>query len=694
MKELVYSNIVKNGKISFKKLLKKINISKEKLKEIIKELKLDGDILEVNNKYIPRPNDYYIGTVITSLSLNKYIEYENKKISISSNFYNNLILNDQVCFKINDENKAEIISIIDRPLNKMTCEVVNINGKISIVPYHEGITVNLRTEDIKDLNDGDIILISMPSEKLDDYYENKIIKKIGRRDDPLIQDKLIAINYGFGDDYTEEYLNEINTIPTKVQKKDLKNRQDYRNQKCFTIDGAYTKDMDDGIYAEKLKNDIIRVYIHIADVSHYIKKDSLIFKRACEKSTSLYLNNSVFHMLHHIISNGICSLNPNVDRLAKTVIIDIDKNGNVINNEIVKSVINSKKKMIYDDVDLILNNICIPTGYEDFINELTILNEASNRLEKKYKLGGKINFANTELTMKYNDDGTINNIENPIDSKSAKLIENLMICANETVAKWLYYMDIPAIYRVHELPDEKRINELITTLNSQGYNIKHISNTNNPETIQIIIDKLSSCEGFNTLSQLFVMTMRRARYSIDNLGHYALALPAYLHFTSPIRRLPDLLVHMVCDIILNDYQKLENLNYNELQEKLKTHASHASFMERLADTAEKEASKKLIIDKLETLIGEELEATVCETGKEIKIKLYDLDTYINNKKLEDCFMFDSKRKQYYEPNTNKYLGIGTKIRVKLTKINRLNNTFKVKVLGLSNVDVKKRKLTK
>ena len=694
MSELIYNIIVEKEKINFNKLLKKTNISETELKEILKILQIEGKILKKNNKYIPMPNNYYTGRIITTSSLRKYIECNNQKITISPEYYDQIILNDVVCFKIDNNNNAEIISILDRSLSKMVCEVKNIDGKNKIIPYCEGLTIKLKKEEQKTLMDGDIILVSVPTEDINDYYENKLIKIIGHRDDPLIQDLIIANNYGFDDEYSDEYLEEIDKIPKEVTEKDIINRTDFRHQNSFTIDGKYTKDMDDGVYAEKLDNNIIRVYVHIADVSHYIKKDSLIFQRACEKGTSLYMNNSVFHMLHHTISNGICSLNPNVDRLTKTIIMDIDEKGKIINYNITKSVINSKKKMIYEDVDLILNNISMPEGYENFTKELAILNEAAERLEKKYQKNGKIEFANTELSMEYNEDGTINTINNPIDSKASKLIENLMICSNETIAKWLYYLEIPTIYRIHELPELKKINELINNLNKQGYNIKHINDINSPESVQIIIDKLRNYEGFNTLSQLFVMTMQRARYSIDNLGHYALALPAYLHFTSPIRRLPDLIVHMMCDIILEDYEKLLNLNYKEIEKYFNHLAIHASSMERLADAAEKEAEKRLIIEKLETLIGEELEATICELGKKIRVKLFDMDTLIDHKKLSSNFLFDPTKKQYYDKYTNQYLSIGTKVIVKLTGVNKLNNTFKIKIIGTPNTNIKKRTLEK
>ena len=698
MKELIYKTIVDTGNISYSKLLKKTGVSEDELKEIIKNLKLDGDILEVDNKYMPFPDDCYLGTVVTSTSLRKYIEWNDNKIWIASNFYYDVIVGDLVCFRLNEYGNAEVVSVVNRSLSEMTCEVVSKDGKLEIIPYHFGMSVNLDDEVKKNLVDGDIILVSIPSGDVGDFYENKLIKKIGRRDDPFIQDAFIALNYGFSNDYTDEYLEEIKKMPNDVRDTDLKGRFDFRNQKCFTIDGKYTKDMDDAVYAERLDDDIIRVYVHIADVSHYVKKDSLVYKRACDMGTSLYMNNSVYHMIYYKFSNGICSLNPNVDRLAKTVIMDIDSNGNVINYNIVKSVINSKKKMAYEDVDVFLTGNGIPLGYEDFTSELGVLNEVSVRLNRKYKKNGKIEFANEELNIDYNDDGSIKTINKPFDSKSGKIIENLMICANEMVANWLLYLGIPAIYRVHELPEAKKINALIAKLNKQGYNIKYVTDVSSPESMQIILEKLSNYDGFDTLSQLFVMTMKKARYSTVNLGHYALSLPAYLHFTSPIRRLPDLVVHMMCDIVLEDYDCIESINFDELDKEINDLAIKSSVRERLADCAEKEAKRRLIIEKLDTLVGEELEGTICELGKKIKIKVFGINTYVDCCELPNNFIFDHKKKQYYDINSDEYLYIGAKVMVKLADVNKLTSRFDIDVLDAikretsNKVDVKKKKL--
>ena len=693
MKEKIFEAIkLTSGKVTFKTLSKKFDIDTEELKRILLDLKLDGKILQLGNKYILFPKELNVGTIVVSTSGRKYLYHGKEKVYIASNFLNEVILHDVVSFKLNENNEAEIVSIIDRPLGVMTCEVMEIDGKKKIVPYHSEIQISLPTDVINQLYVGDIISVQITPNELFEYSDAKFIKKVGRVDDPHHEDIVIALNYEFDNEYSQEYLDEISKYPTQVSEEELVGRVDYRYQTAVTIDGINTKDMDDGVYAERLDNDIIRVYVHIADVSHYVKKDSKVFQRACEKTTSLYLNNSVFHMLHHVISNGICSLNPNVDRLTKTVIMDIDENGNIIDFDIVKSVINSKKKMNYDDIDEIFLNNNVPLGYENYISLLLTLNDATKRLEKRYTQNGKITFANNENNITYNSDGSINKITVISDSPGRKLIENLMIAANETLANWFYNMGIPTVYRVHELPDINKINVLIDKLNQSGFKIKHINNVDNTKSIQIMLDKLRNCEEFGIISQLLVMSMQRAGYSTENYGHYALGLDAYLHFTSPIRRLADLLVHMMCDIVLNDYDKLTSEYLDEIYAKLSEHARRASRMQRQADMAEIEAQQRLIIEKLEKYIGEEFEATICETDEKIRIKFYGIDVYIDKGSLGEGFQYDSKKKLYYDKYTGKYLTMGTKVSIILTDANSSNRSVKLFINGITNQNVKKRVL--
>ena len=691
MKEKVFEVIKsKSGSISYKNIAKKIDIDTEKLKKILLELKLEGKILQLGNKYSLFPEDLMLGTVIVSSSGNKYLYHDDEKISIASNFLSELILHDVVSFKVNDNNEADIVSIVDRPLGIMTCEVVEFDGKKKIIPYHNDMHVGLPSEVMDELYVGDIITVKLTPNEMFEYCNAKFIKKIGRIDDPSHEDLIDAINYGFDNDYSQEYLDEVSKYPTEVSLEECVGRVDYRYQDAVTIDGINTKDMDDGCYALRLDNGIIRAYVHIAHVSHYVDTNSLVFERACEKTTSLYLNNSVFHMLHHIISKGICSLNPNVDRLTLTIVMDISEDGDIINFDIVRSVINSKKKMNYDDVDQILLYDIVPSGYENFVSLLFTLNEASDRLEKRYTKNGKLSFANNENNITYNSDGSIKNISVMGNSPGRKLIENLMVAANETMANWFYNMGIPTVYRVHELPDITKINNLIRKLNQSGYKIKNINNVTDAKSIQIMLDKLRNYEEFAVISQLFVMKMQRAGYSTSNYGHYGLGLDAYLHGTSPIRRLPDLLVQKMCDIVFDHYDKLTSTYLDEIYGILNGLAKHASKMQRQADVAEMTSEKRAIIKKLEKMVGMEIEGVICDTDQGIKIRFFGIDAYVDGGMLGNNFHYDNKRKLFYDVNTGVYLSIGTNVIVKLLAANSSNRSVKIVISEIVNKNVKKK----
>ena len=684
-----------NGKLTFKSLSRLINISNDELKDLLLKMKLAGRIFQKGDKYYLFPEDLCLGSITISSTGRKYIFYNGEKITVDASFFNELILNDVVTFKINSNNEADIVSIVHRPLGKITCEIKEIDGKKTIVPFHNNMSFKFNNDILDTLFDGDIIMVNINPENATSVPTATYLGKLGRRDDPLIDDIAIALNYGFDNNYDDEYLKEIDEYPTYVSLDDTLGRVDFRDQKCFTIDGADTKDMDDGVYGEVIDDNIIRIYVHIADVAHYVKPGSRVFERACDKTTSLYMNDSVFHMLHHIISNGICSLNPNTDRLTKTVIMDIDKDGNIINYEIVNSVINSKKKMTYEDVDEIMMHDKMVSGYEDYQKELYILYDAFLRLEKRYVLeNGKLNFANTELSVTYNEDGTIKSVNNKENSIGRKIIENLMIAANESVANWFVSMDMFTVFRVHEFPDLYKVNAVIDKLNKSGYHIKPITDVDNPKAMQKIIQVLSTYEEFPIISQMLVMVMQRARYSTENLGHYALGLPAYLHFTSPIRRLADLLVHMLIDLIMTKPEKLTPEYLVQLESYLKELCEASSKMERQADMAEAIAERRQILKKLAKDKDMEYEATVIDLGNKIRLRLSGVETYFDSSHLKNVLGYDHRRKRFYDKDTKQHLRIGTKLWVRILNVDPINDNFSVKVLGMVNEDVKKKVLKK
>ena len=391
-------------------------------------------------------------------------------------------------------------------------------------------------------------------------------------------------------------------------------------------------------------------------------------------------------MLHPKLAKGICSLNPGVDRLTKTVVMDIDKDGKIVDYKVQKSVINSKMKMVYEDVDEVLKESKkAPPEYLNFKKEIFTLYDAAMRLEKRYTYhNGKLTFASNEMEYVYNSDGSIKRQFPRESSLSRKIIENLMIAAGITVAEFISNLGFPMVYRVHEFPNIEEINNALIALRKQGYKTR-ILRDNDPHSLQKVLNNLSMQSGFNVISQMIVMKLKRARYSIINLGHYALGLLMYCHFTSPIRRLADLLVHTILDVILEHHEKIDKETIKMYEELFKNLAKHASDMERQADAAEHLASRKSVLHKLEKNMDQVYEANVVEVGSRIMLSIDGVLTSIKAHDLDSVFAYNRKKKYYYDRETNERIRVGTTLAVKLKSVSAYGEIFNVSVIGLADI---------
>lgn len=682
-KELILKIIAnKNGSINFRQLQKKSNIDNIQLQNILLELKLDAKVLQTADKYCLFPNDLLIGEISQTISGSKVIFYEGEKIQIASNLLNGAIPNDIVAFKMNN-NEAEIVSIVNRRSNKITCEVVVENGIKKIIPYHSGLQISLSIEDKKELLDGDIILVDI-SDYDNEFCNAKLIKKIDIVNSPNKSEIETAINYGLYNDFNDAYIQELDKLERTITNEEIEKRIDYRTKTTFTIDPLTAKDMDDALSVSKIDNEQIRVYVHIADISHFIKTNSEIFKRARSQCVSVYMNNTVLPLFHHNISNGICSLNQGEDKLAKTVIMDIDKLGNITNIDIQKTIIRSDKKMNYDDVDKILLNNEIIDGYQDFVEDIKLLYEASTRIQEKMLRNGKLIFNNNEKHID-NMTGKMTSVDN--NSPSRDLVEYLMIEANHQVALYLQASGLNAIYRIHEFPDLLKINEAIKCFNELGKRIKPLKELNSSIDIQKIQKKIINDEDYEILSGIILRHMQRARYSTEEIEHFALALEIYTHFTAPIRRITDLAIHMIIDFLLEDKEYIEIINQREMKIKLENLCKDASFMSRQAELAEKEAEKNKIIESMVNFIGEEFVGYVIDTEHQIKIRINSIDVVINSEDLSSDFKWNKKHKSFYDKSNNAYLKPGRKVKVVLRNVNLHSRTLKLDVLNIIDAKV-------
>lgn len=501
------------------------------------------------------------------------------------------------------------------------------------------------------------------------FNEAEVIKIIGHKNDVGIDILSYVYEYGFDPTHSDDVMAEVEKIPSEVSEEEMLSRTDLRDKMIFTIDGKDTKDIDDAISIEKIDNDKYILGVHIADVSHYVKRGSYLDDDAYERGTSVYLVDRVVPMLPHKLSNGICSLNPNVDRLAMSCVMEINGKGYVSNYQIFKSVIRSKKQMNYDDVNSILEDNVIPSGYEEYVDTLRIMNELSNILRKKMVRHGYIEFNIKEPKIIVDDSG------HPVDIKvceqrtGEKLIENFMIVANETVAGFIEDKNLPGIYRVHDKPNKEKLIEYLKFLSIKGYNIKADVNRFSPKDYQNIINKFKNDPARDILGTLAIQTMSKAKYSDINIGHYGIASKRYSHFTSPIRRYPDLTLHR----LLKDYLGTPNSKViDSWRKSLPGISIQTSKKELDSVDCERDVEKMKKAEYMMDHIGE------VYTGVISGIMDFGFFVMLDNT-VEGLVRLDSLKGDYYSYNKNRYMIIGKN----KGKMYTYGDTVKVEVIAVS-----------
>ena len=557
-----------------------------------------------------------------------------------------------------------IDKVMKRGNEQIACIVSNEDGELIVSPHQSNSKnpIILSEKELKHVVPGEIILVDISSTKLSNY--GKVISSLGHKDDPDVDTKAIVANNGFNIDFSPKTKEELKKIPREVEKKSYhEGRKDLRNQKIFTIDDKKTKDIDDAISIELLENGNYKLYVHIADVSYYVKENTSIFNDAFHNGTSVYVNGFVFPMFDHILSNGICSLNPCVDRLTKTCEMTISPTGQILEYDVYKSIIQSKKQMNYDDVNRILEQGEVVPGYEQYINDLNIMNKLSNILSKNNNNRGYIGFNVPEYKVTGSKENMI--IELRPQNTAEKLIENFMLAANETIATYISWMDLPFIYRVHEKPSKEAVKKVVEFLNKIGCDLKNVKDLNSNYAIQNIANQISSLDEYAIFSELLLRGMKKAKYDSTNVGHFGLALDKYTHFTSPIRRFPDFIVHMLLDAYLEN--DLTEVNYNALEERIQRAAIHCSQREKAAVKSERETILMRMAEYMEDHIGEEYEAIITSIDNH-GMFVRTTDHYLGKvgiHDMEDDYFFDERTASLISRKNHKRYQIGDTVKCKV-----------------------------
>jgi len=506
---------------------------------------------------------------------------------------------------VGDKTEGRIVKVIERNEDAIVGTVYFKDGKCFVHPDKRGNPdIEVESTYQKGLVDGHKVVVRP---LVGNRYLGAVLHVIGHKNDVGVDILSFVYENGFQPHFPEDVLSSIEDLPDSVLEEEVNGRLDLRDKVIFTIDGADTKDIDDAISIEKLDDGSYELGVHIADVSHYVEKGSRVDEEAYARGTSVYLVDRVIPMLPHRLSNGICSLNPNVDRLSMSCIMKIDEKGNIVSYDIQKSVIRSRIQMTYENVNLILDKNIVEKGYEPFVEKLKLMKELSDLLRQKMVRRGYIEFSSPEAKILVDEECRPIDIKLRCEGTGENMIENFMVAANESVGSFVFYQSLPGIYRVHDKPDEKRLQGFFNFLAARGYVVNGKKDKITSLDLQKILRQLKDKPDSKILNDLAIRSQAKAVYSAENIGHFGLGSKCYSHFTSPIRRYPDLILHR----LVKDYtERYSNEVIEYWQEKLPEMAEHCSIKEQDAQKCERDVDDMKKAEYMESHIGEEFEGVI------------------------------------------------------------------------------------
>lgn len=500
--------------------------------------------------------------------------------------------------------------------------------------------------------------------------EGKIIEVIGGVNEAGVDMLSLIKEYNLPAEFPKPVILEAKSKPQKINEKDLKYRKDLRQDIVFTIDGEDAKDLDDAVSVKKLENGNYILDVHIADVSHYVNENSVLDKEALIRGTSIYMLGRVIPMLPRELSNGICSLNQGQDRLTLSCTMEIDQNGKVVDSDIYKGVINVTRRMSYHDVQKILDNSDeqVVKKYKDYIDNFKLMEELALILKNRRKENGYLNLDIPESKIDLDVNGRVTNISKYETTFANEIIEQFMLIANETVAEKFYWLQAPFIYRVHEEPDLDKVKELNKFLYNFKMKIKITNDKVYPNEFAKALEKVKGTEEEIVVSNLILRTLKVARYEAENKGHFGIASKYYCHFTSPIRRYPDLFIHRIITKYLKANYDVKQGYIEENRQKAENTARQSSEREKIATKVERASEDLKMAEYMENKIGEVYEGIISSVTKfgifvQLENTVEGLVRFENMG--HEYFIYDEDRKMLVGERTNKVFKIGDKVTVRV-----------------------------
>ena len=678
IKELTYlKQLLEERELNFKDIMVVLNWSskkRKKNKEILDEWERTGEIyLKKNGKYTLATK---MGLIKGEISIANgkfgFLDIPGEKsVFIAGPNLNTAMDGDTVLIKVTKESvnsksrEGEVLQILIRGKSIVIGEYQQ-NDNFGFVRSRDNYKdIYISRKKKKNAKDGDLVAVKLyfwgDSER---KPEGEIISVLGDSEDTSALIKALLINSGITEEFSQEVTEEVGEISENIQA-EIANRKDLRDLDIITIDGEDAKDLDDAVYVEKNENGY-KLLVSIADVSFYVKEGTELNKEAVKRGNSIYLVDRVIPMLPRKLSNNLCSLNPNEDKLTFTVEMHFDDKGKLIKNDFYRSVIKSKYRMTYTNVNRIIDKEDeVINEYKPIVKMVNEMLELSKILRDAKKRRGSIDFELPETKVVLGEDKKISDIVLRKRGEAERLIEDFMVVTNETVAEKLFWEEIPTIYRVHEDPDKAKMLTLNETLIKFGYSLTNIDEMH-PGKFQAIIDKTISLPEGYLIHKLILRAMQRARYSNKNLGHFGLASKYYLHFTSPIRRYADLIVHrMLAKSIEKFIKDKEKDKYMAAFDVISTSISKT---ERVADKLEEDSKKIKLVEYMKDKIGEVFVARISGMNKnKIFMELENHVEVVYNVNVEkDDFTYDEENFKITDTKTGESYTMGNAINVFVT----------------------------
>lgn len=648
-----------------KEMCSKRGYKNDLLLRALEELIISGDVYYDERKHLYRSFPTELGYVQGEININKhgegFIINDYGKYKVRPNDLKDALDGDIVILRpTNKKDHGHIVSRVDKIIKRkdglVIVEVTTNNGELVLKPYNAKIDhpIIINGLAMKPLVEGDRLLVKI-NELSNGKYYGGFIKGLGHKDDPDADLKMIAVENHITIDFTEEAIAEAQALPTEVRPKDKEGRLDLTDDLIFTIDGEKTKDRDDAVSLRINEKGNYVLGVHISDVTHYIHPGMQLWDEAISRGTSVYMVNTVIPQFPHLISNGICSLNPNVERLCLSCIMEISPEGKILNYDFVDTIINSRKAMTYEDVNKVLEENELVDGYEEFYDNLVLMQGLSTKLEREKRKRGYVDFGNNDIEIEVDENGMPIEFKQRIQKTAEKIIENFMLLAGECYAN---YMILPSPLRIHEKPDEEDVEEAFNLIGRSGIKVKSSHDIVNGKVIQQMLAQIKNADERNIVANIMLRAMKLAKYDVQNQGHFGLALPKYGHFTSPIRRAADLLAHHNLKQQRDNHFniRLIDVAYDDMEKVCR----HITKKERNADQAERDANHFEMIKYMSEHLGEKFEAYVTYVNSRgIFIKTVD---GIEGKILVEDLEGDHF---YYDDATASFKGRKSKIKIRI-----------------------------